>query len=64
MPGKKRSSEVFGCDKEHLSCIPYSNCSDDEAAAIHTPTEKRLMLKIRRVSRWRMLKKMIRRIRE
>ena len=33
------------------------------AVAIHTPTQKRLRQKTRRISRWRMLKRMIWRMR-
>ena len=41
MQCKKYSTEECGCDKEHLSCISYSNCSDETSCCNpYTNTEE------------------------
>ena len=41
MQGKKSNTDICGCDKEYISCISYSNCSQEDGCCNpHTNTEK------------------------
>ena len=61
MPSKKCNTQIWDCDKEYLSFVSChaATALTKTAAEFHAPTQLRLRLNTRRVSKWRMLKRKI-----